>query len=543
MSESNLLLSDPVLEIFDSQDVREVRRVLARMGAPRTPQELYAYIVATQGIFPAITVTDPENMELYSPFDVMVAVYFRMFSRIAAIGPRGGSKSFSAASVADVSLATQPNTEWVHASATRDQTEEMSKKMGRIASGAESENRGRAVQMSRSRIDYPETRSTWYSVPKTVKGISGYHPNVFSADELDFWEPAEIQQSLGLPVSSPEGLPPVHYAFSTRQRQGGPMDRLVKESQRKGTAVFRWTIFEAMKRCPSCVAIDENPYGTDAARMQSCLLWEECKGKRGVKSTGHIPREDLINMKLEADRDTWISQYLCELPPRTGSIFHNWLSLPSRDPRLGNLTDVGYCPGVPILVGFDPSEGQTAAFVFAHVEKGHVFFFDELVIPDCPDPVAAKEQFWDYCNKKGYLQDLKIIIVDPRRTDSMSILRRGSAQGEGASYSFSGYGCQVAGAPTTPEVGGQLLLSTINVVAGWLGTRSADGTVFSRPRLFVNKDTCPQIVDMFEGWAWKLDANKNPTTIPEEHRKDVADAVRYLMLHVHSLNVSPLRIL
>jgi hypothetical protein len=118
------------------------------------------------------------------------------------------------------------------------------------------------------------------------------------------------------------------------------------------------------------------------------------------------------------------------------------------------------------------------------------------------------------------------IIVDPRRTDVISIMLRGIKNGSGLDRSFLG----TVPAPIKTLASGQrsdLIIPTLQILRAWILNGAG------RRRFFVNPQECPGLIRAIKYHGYKLDPKTGePTPKPSENYKDEIDALRYAFIWI-----------
>lgn len=296
----------------------------------------------------------------------------------------------------------------------------------------------------------------------------------------------------------------------------GAANWLGDHAAEKGVDLYRWTAFETMQRCRSCIAIDQHPNGTDDERQSVCNLYEDCLGKRGIKSSGWVPREEVCKIKKSLSKAAWRVQGVCDKPSSSGLVLSNF----DHEYRIdgGNYTHFAYQPHLPLYVTHDPAEGKKSCLFFIQLHEGNVYVFDEIIQPECPNTSTTKKAFYEHCRKMGYA-DPVVIVVDPRKTDAMADWSTGTPSGEGLGKRY-----KAVGPPTDNARGGQLIAQTIE----FLRKQIQDGDGIRR--FFVNPKTCPGLVKALREYHYPTDMNNVITSdTPDKEYSDEIDPIRYFI--------------
>lgn len=499
--------------------VREIRRQYIR-HQPKNAEELHQAVRAIYGLSIPYTSTQ-ENFN--APFEWYATVYFGTKEDTVALASRGGGKTLQASSLSDILCSHSPVFESIHAGGTKVQATVASKYLNQFYSIEEL--KGGFKERPATYSAKWKNGSLWEIVTGSMKGVSGQHPIMLTLDEIEFWDREALQQTFEVPVNKETryGFYKRRWsAFSTRQRSYGAMNWLVEEAPKRGFKFFQWTVFETMRPCHTCIALDQEPFGDDDAREKVCVLWQACRGVRARKATGWVKLEDAqakcIRLGGPRGRE-WLTQGLCTRPSSHGLVLHNFEKRLRPD---GNLTRWEYEPMLPWYAVHDPAAGKKSVILLFQIHDGCIFVFDEVVDPLCSSTMEAKQAFYDHCERMGY-PDPAMIIVDPHRTDSVSDWRRGSRSGTGILKKYKA---------TTPDISkysgtGQELKKTIDLLRQYIH----DGAY--KRRLFVNKDFCTSLYTSIGEYHYPTDDATNEiisdAPVVDQYEDDI-DALRYLVM-------------
>lgn len=342
--------------------------------------------------------------------------------------------TYPASFITDMKCRLRPGYEAIHAGAIKTQAEVAQKYLLKFSQDPvlNPSFRGRP---SATRAVW-KNGSMWSIVTGSMGGVSGQHPRQLTLDEIEFWEVEALEQSYATPSPSEE-YPAQHHCFSTSQRSFGAANYLrgAIENGEKDVKLYRWNCFETMQRCQTCECIKGGRVVSEP--MSVCGLWDVCKGLKGTKSSGWIPRKEVERMRKTLSREAFETQFLCSRPSSHGLVLFNFehkLSLPN-DVHAGNLCRWGYTPDLPLFCAHDPAEGQKSVLFFFQIYAGKVFLFDEIIIDNCFSVSVVKKKLYEHCVDKGYNLD-PLIIVDPHRKDAGEDWRAGVASGLGIGKSY-----------------------------------------------------------------------------------------------------------
>lgn len=152
----------------------------------------------------------------------------------------------------------------------------------------------------------------------TDKGLRSPHPHKARIDEIDLIEWGILQTGLSMAKSKSDEDGKVlirgqNVFTSTRQKERGPMQRLLDEAEAKGIAVYEWNIWEAVQRCPR--RCEEDPV------HGSCPIYVLCKGK-AHHCDGFYPIDDFIDKVRLIDRDSFETEWLNTKPSKHKLVYN-----------------------------------------------------------------------------------------------------------------------------------------------------------------------------------------------------------------------------
>jgi hypothetical protein len=484
-------------------------------NAPKNSAELHRCVQSLWGISIPYTATAPG---FNAPFEWFADVYFERAKTSVAMASRDSGKTYLATFLHYLKNTFNPNYSSRHAAANREQA---SVAAGYLHNYGQDEVLATAFDGKPGKQEARwKNNGHWKIVTGSVAGVSGQHPSMASWDEIEFWNISAIEQTWAVP-SERYGYQPIWAAFSTRQRSFGAMSWLVDEADSRGIQLYQWTAFETMRRCKTCVAIDNAPHGSDDEREKHCILWKACQGSRGLKSSGWKSREsvsDLCRKMGGPDSVAWKTQGLCERPSSSGLVLHNFEHA-YRNAE-GNYTIWEYKPELPWYAVHDPAEGKTSVIYFLQMYDDCTFIFDELVQDNCPDVTTAKQAFYEKCASLE-LPDPDIIVVDPHKTDAVATWKYGSTSGTGIMKSYN------ADVPDTrKESGGQLIRNGIE----FLRREICDGS--GTRRFFINPKTCPRAIRAVKEYHYPTSMNNVvESNDPDKEYSDEIDPMRYWVMY------------
>jgi hypothetical protein len=542
-------------------------------GMPRTPDELWDYIVRRYGVRIARVSVCPDHD---TPFDYICAGFFTWYPNVFGIGPRGGGKSYDQALLHDLNAHWKPGSE----SATFGAVEGQAK---RVYSAFKTfidpdEIVGKSLQ---SETNYKPVEGMNYGskvevLGGTVAAVNSPHPQFPHSDEVEIMRADTWKESRNLAADKvmPDGrrIRGQNMATSTMKWKGGRVWQIwqaflrakEKAIERFGSDVEQvddmicktaqfyvlvWCLFEVAEQVPNCRAAPENAHLPDwepGLERSECkcdcneivngtiegtdedgeplprTLESECQG-RFYRSRGHRSRGEVIQLFLQNDERTWNAQQLCRETETEG------LYLPKFNRQRHGIArfPLDLANG-PIYTGTDWGFTDEAAVVWVqYLERPvEVIRYDGKTVVV---PRGARVAISEYTKARLTAQELAVqaIMREIKLANVLSIARVyarkrwADLQGAGERRDWAKKGLKTA------------RYSTRNFdthVSEWEGLVNAG-------RFFVVVDEdhftgmgCPQLCEQIEGW--RRDENGNESRDLPQH---VVSAARYVIYGMHDV--------
>ncbi len=334
-------------------------RLLAELAhrRPENDDQLHAWVQRVLGFRIARTAVCPEHQ---APFQFLADLYFRRVRRAIGLGPRGGGKT-TMVSILEWLRACGEKTHIFHAGGVEEQAKRGYSYVKDYV--AMPHNAGLVTDSLMSATRWANGSQIEIHAA-TLAQLSGGHPDVKVADEVEQWGAAELQQFYGMGTG--EGTQEVF--ISTRDQAMGLMQKLLDEAPQRHLTVYQWCIWETKSGCPECL-------------QAACDLWPACEGKYR-HSSGHRSRQNIADKYLSVDADTWEAQYLCKRPGRQGLCFPDFVSEPG-DPQHSNVTEAAeFDPTLPVEVWCDDNTAQPRACLLVQQDTTErLRVFDEYYLP------------------------------------------------------------------------------------------------------------------------------------------------------------------
>jgi len=142
-------------------------------------------------------------------------------------------------------------------------------------------------------------------------------------------------------------------------RPYGLMQKLVAESAKNDTPVFKWCMWEVIEKC-----LERN--------CSQCPLWSDCLGK-AKKANGYMKIDDCITQMKRSSRSSFESEMLCERPSLENVVFSEF------DPDI-HVTKIEYDPNLPLYRSLDFGFVNPFVCLWIQIDSdGRVRIIDEYI--------------------------------------------------------------------------------------------------------------------------------------------------------------------
>lgn len=170
--------------------------------------------------------------------------------------------------------------------------------------------------------------------------IRGTRVQRIVCDEVDLFTPELFDAAQLVTRSMMCGTQPIQgsvICLSTMHRAQGTMARLVADCSNGTRSLFKWSVIDALERCPESRACSEshpNPHAgaiplpvLDPLPADACPLHNECQGRAKhlpPGESGHHYIADAISLKSRVSQDTWKTEMLCQGISRADAVYHSF---------------------------------------------------------------------------------------------------------------------------------------------------------------------------------------------------------------------------
>src|SRR5436190_1616397 len=275
-------------------------------------EELYEFITTAYHIkLPRKVITRGHR----APFDFVADLFFERVKNALGFANRNGGKTLDVALLNHLDSVFKDKCEVASAGAVLDQANKCYRYFQQFndldwfvefCADYEKQTGKRFIEKSIQSWTEYANGSTVAVITGSEKGLRSPHPVKARIDEIDLMEWSTLQTGLSMAKSS-SGHRGQNVFTSTRQRQNGPMQKLLDTAAQKGIDIYEWDIWEVVEKCPRrCV--DDSEHGT-------CPIHTFCKGK-AHHSDGFYHIDDFIDKVRILDRESFETEWLNKRPSR-----------------------------------------------------------------------------------------------------------------------------------------------------------------------------------------------------------------------------------
>ena len=349
-------------------------------------------------------------------------------------------------------------------------------------------------------------------LPATEKGLNAPHPHKVFFDEVDLIDWTVLQQGLSMAKGDERvGLVGQQIFASSWKKSFGPLARLSKAilsggmlseggGSLIGGKVYRWCVFDVMKRCPSPSACEEcKLVRKTLSSGETISFYDICQG-RCLKSDGFLPREEAWERFIQMDEAIFKSEWLSDEPTPLYAVF--------------NISPLSYLRSWDalqvngrIIVGVDVGTSAPTVFLLMQIlPSGIVIVFDEIRRYGSSIKAIVEE-----ARRISVKYNPEVFIIDPRSTLVIKELQDAKIRALPAPFLFANTAAKT-----------QEKLNRIRVVQNALDT-----SVWGFPRLFFVRDRCELLLKEMKDYSFETDAEGNPTDKLPDGNDDGIDALAY----------------
>ncbi len=212
--------------------------------------------------------------------------------------------------------------------------------------------------------------STVEVLTQSPMSIRGQHIQKLRCDEVELFD-EDVFAAAKFTTQSTAGLLAAMEMISTMYRPYGLMQKIVSSSEKFGTPVFKWCLWEVIEKC------------TDRSCSQ-CPLWGDCQGK-AKGGDGYLKIDDCITAMRRASRAGWEAEMLCKRPSRENMVFDEF------EPA-EHIRQLDYDPNLPLYRALDFGFVNPFVCLWIQVDENNVVrVMDEYVRSRATIDVHAEE--------------------------------------------------------------------------------------------------------------------------------------------------------
>jgi hypothetical protein len=349
-------------------------------------------------------------------------------------------------------------------------------------------------------------------LPATEKGLNAPHPHKVFFDEVDLIDWAVLQQGLSMAKGDETaGIVGQQIFASSWKKSFGPLARLSKAILSGGALgeggqnliggrVYRWCVFDVMKRCPSSKACEEcKLVKKTLSTGEEISFYDICQG-RCLKSDGFLPREEAWERFIQMDEAVFRSEWLSDEPTPLYAVFN---IPPSAYLCAWNPTQING----RIVVGVDVGTSAPTVFLLLQVlPSGIVVVFDEIRRYSASIKAIIEEA---YRIQSKY--NPEVFVVDPRSAMVIKEMQDARLRAQPAPFLFTNTSARM-----------QEKINRIRLVQNAL-----DVSPWGFPRLFFVSERCELLLKEMRDYSFETDAEGNPTDKLPDGNDDGIDALAY----------------
>lgn len=249
-----------------------------------------------------------------SPFDFIADHLFDEFTSALVLANRSGGKTMDFAILDALSVFLHENIEVATVAAIEPQAQrcysyfkDYMTKIPAFAWYVESLTMGRTDM---------KTGCSMQVLIGTVSGVNSPHPQYVFLDEIDLWKWPILQQAFSMAQGKGD-IQSKTVLTSTRKYKAGAMQRMINEAGKRGMKFYQWNIWEV---------VEALPLHDEALMARIYEVFGDELPEDIHKANGFYKWRDLIDKKLQLDKETWEAEWLCSKPGLEGVIYARSMS-------------------------------------------------------------------------------------------------------------------------------------------------------------------------------------------------------------------------
>jgi len=258
-------------------------------------------------------------------------------------------------------------------------------------------------------------------MPATMGRVNSPHPNIANLDECELTTMVLVNEMASMPIRK-KGRPPAIRFTSSRKKAHGPLELLLRESDKRGLTVFTGCVFEVMEQC--LPARHQQGEG-----CKTCPLAEECLPTRtnelgeleqlpgpgkAIKARGWMNIDDIIRQKKLMDRDTWESQWLSLRPSQKGLIYPTFALNRHVVPQ----AEWPYNPALPVYGMMDFGYTNAGCALFAQLTPTDDF----IIFYELYETALITQKWAEKIKRLPWYENITWFVGDPAAADGRATM-------------------------------------------------------------------------------------------------------------------------
>lgn len=337
---------------FSDKDVKDTLHVIYDT---KDKELLWAFIKDFFGLkIPRKAVCEDHD----APFDFVADIFFNSVRDAVAVANRTGGKTTDFAIVDALNWYHWPNCEIATVGAIEEQAKKCYTYFQDWVTHVDIFKQNLVDSLMRETTG--KNGSLVQILTGTISGVNSPHPQKAFLDEVELMQWNIIQEAFSMAKSKGE-IKGQTIITSTRKYAFGPMERLLSEADERGFSTYKWCVRETIE-----------PHGEDDVihrpkkgdiLLKNTELYEDLERyydeDGNFPSDGFLTLDDVYYHNKKLDRETWVSQWLCEKPMATALVYpqfkdrvHIKEQRVVTSKKLVLSEDIGFAEGHADVVGF-----------------------------------------------------------------------------------------------------------------------------------------------------------------------------------------------
>lgn len=410
---------------------------------------------------------------------------------------------------------------------------------------------------------YKETTNFIQVIVATMEGANAVHASLVLQDELDLADPKAIEEAKMIPSPTRDGKIPITLLTSSRKFAFGMVQQELDRAQETGLHVRHWNIVDVTRQCPTTRHLPDVPKVTIwynkkdyktfddkgfkelplerqreftkgegfAGCIKNCKLFAVCQGRLAQQKCQSALLKPIVHVQFlfaSVVPEVAAAQLMCKKPSGAGLIYPSYdpfshmmtaaqmaekLTGDPQPPTFGkrDLLNLMRTIGVAWFGGIDHGFAHNFACTVGAKWGKRAFIIDCVSAPELELPEKI-EVLKAQMTRLGFGMRDVALYADPEDPGANKTLGRHFAIKKWEK------------GPGSVKTGIEAVRMKMNP------------PFLNEPDFYILKDDegCTLLSKKLQVHHWKLDAQGNPTDIPDDEGKDECDSLRYGVMNVFS---------